>query len=272
MSSNFPPEVPKDEPPDPCENRALSDAYRDSRRNLVVICGLSLAWSTAQFAVDDTRIDLAGISIDLKYSSIPLLLVTILSYLTIRWVIEFAMMPRHVRKWPLARLDFRLVSIAARFSLLAITAGALDQSLLTIARVIGALVILALLSVVGTFVLMFITVPIRMFKKKSAAAGAIEGIFWAGFVAIVLNVAATIGFGIASYTNEPLRNLVWAKPPDPVALAFFVSSLVSVFLSHWLLTPVINRLFAIRPPYYTERTPEGGLVQTFVSREQEPLL
>jgi len=272
-----PPEVLKNEPPDPNADRSLSDSCRAARRNLVVVCGLCVAWSTAQFTLANPHIDVAGISVDLKDASIPLLLGILLVYLTVRWGFEFAMMPRHVRRWPLAQLDFRVVLVVARFSLLAITASALDRSLWTVVRVVAALGLLAVVSAVLSFVLIFVTMPIRVrararANRLSAANAAFEAVFWAGLFAVCLTVAGIIGLGIASYHYEPLRRAIWPVPPDPVALSIFVFTLIAIFLSHWLLRPVLSRLFADRPSYYTERVPNGGLIVHPIQEEKEPLL
>ncbi len=271
------PEVPKDEPPDPNVDRLLSDSFRSARRNLVAVCGICLAWSTAQFAVANPRIDVAGISVGLKDTSIPLLLGILLVYLTVRWGFEFAMMPRHVRRWPLAQFDFRMVLVVARFSLLAITAGALDRSLWTVVRIVAALGLLAVVSAVLSVVLMFVTMPVRMWARaranRDSAAGAVsEALFWADLFALCLTVVGTIGLGIASYHYEPLRAAIWPVPPDPVALSVFAFTLIVVFLSHWLLRPVMSRLFAERPPYYTERSSNGDLLIHGVRNQKEPLL
>ena len=250
---------------------------RTARRNLVAVCGICLAWSTAQLALANPPIDVAGISVDLKDTSIPLLLGILLVYLTVRWGFEFAMMPRHVRRWPLAQLDFRMVLIVARFSLLAITAGALDRSLWTVVRIVVALGLLAVVSAVLSHGLMGVTMRVRMrararANRVSAASAAFEADLWAGLFGVCLTVLGIIGLGIASYRYEPLRSAIWPVPPDPVALSFFVFTLIVVFLSHWLLRSVISRIFAERPSYYTERGADGELLITFLTPEKKPLL
>jgi len=182
-----PPEVSKNELPDPNVGRLLPDSVRVARRSLVAVCGVCLAWSTAQFAIANPRIDVAGIAVDLKDTSIPLLLGILLVYLTVRWGFEFAMMPRHVRRWPLARLDFRMVLVVARFSLLAITAGALDRSLWTVVRIVVALGLLAVVSAVLSVVLMFVTMPVRMrarsrANRNSAANAVFEAFLWLAYL------------------------------------------------------------------------------------------
>src|SRR5438128_2973701 len=116
------PEVPEEEPPDPNAERALSEAYRTARRHLVAVSAICLAWSAAQFTVPKFSIEAVGITLDLQNGSLPLLLGLALMYLTTRWLLEYAMMPRLVRRWPLAKLDFRVVSIVSRCSFLALAA------------------------------------------------------------------------------------------------------------------------------------------------------
>lgn len=230
------PEVPEIEPPDPNHGRELSESFRTARRSLVAVCAVSLAWSTAQFSFAEVSIDAAGMTVDLGNASIPLLLGMGVVYLTGRWGLEFAMMPRHVRRWPLAQLDFQVVSVAARFSLLALTAGALDRSLRSVAAVGILLAALALVSGLLSVALMFVTMPIRMRAREranatSAARASGEALVWAVVFAVCLTVAGTIAFGIASYRYGPLRLAIWPVPPHPVAVSMFVVTLIVMFLS-----------------------------------------
>ena len=272
-----PPEVPEEEPPDPNTGRSLSDPFRAARRSLVAICGVSLAWSTAQFTLAEPRLDVPGASIDLKGASISLLLGAVLVYLILRWGFEFAMMPRHVRRWPLAQLDFRVVSVVARVSLLAVAAAALDRSIWMVLNVGIALVALSVVSIFLTFILMLITMPIRMWARDranriSAASAAFEAVTWAGLFAVCLAVAGMIGLGVASYYYEPMKLAIWQSPPNPFALCLYLITLIAVFLSPWFLHPVMSRLFAERPGYHTKHRPNGDVDVTFVEREKEPLL
>ena len=139
------------EPPDPNADRALPDSFRAARRSLVAMSAVCIAWSTAQFSIRDMSIDAVGVSIDLKNASVPLILGASLVYLTVRWAIEFAMMSRHLRRWPLAQLDFQVVS--ARFALLAVTAGALDRSLRSVVVVAVLLSVLVLALALLSFIL-----------------------------------------------------------------------------------------------------------------------
>ncbi len=271
------PEVPEEEKPDPNADRVLNDSFRAARRNLVILCAICIAWSSAQLAVKDLVFDVGGLSVDLSNATVPILLGAAHFYLTAQWILEFAMMPRNVRRWRLAQLDFRLVSIVMRFALLAVAAGALNRSLQTVMLLLVGLLGLAIISGFLSIILMFVTTPIRMWARSragrvSAANAVIEAEAWAVFFAILLTVGLVVGGGVASYCYTPLRNAVWAEPPSPIALSIFVAALVAVFLSHWFLRPIFARLFAERPPYRTEKREDGKTVVTFMDEPKEPLL
>jgi hypothetical protein len=85
-------------------------------------------------------------------------------------------------------------------------------------------------------------------------------------------VVGTIAFGIASYRYAPLRDAVWNAPPNPIYLCIFVLTLNAAFLSHGLLRPVTNQLFAERHGYYTERKSNGGLRMHYVQEAKESIL
>lgn len=271
------PEVPKEELPDPNEERNLSDSYRAARRSLVAICGLSLGWSTAQFTPSNLQLAIGGMSLDLGNASVPLIIAAVLLYLTARWMLEFAMMPRHIRRWRLAQLDFRFILNVTKFSLLMLAAASLERSIKIAAVVIASLMAITFVSLILGILLMFVTIPIRMWARSrahariSAANSVGEGLAWAIFFSICLTAVGILSFAIASY-HEPLRSAFWGSPPDPLALSTFIATLVLVFLSPLMLNHTISRLFAERPTYYTERGPNGELRITFFKQEREPIL
>jgi hypothetical protein len=262
------PENPEEEPADPNSGLMLPESLN---------AAVAISWATAQFATASSKIEIAGVSLELNISSIPILLAAAILYLMFRWGLEYAMMPRTLRRWPLAQMDFKIVSRISRFALLAVAAGALDRSIGTILKIIGSLGILTLGSLILGIMLMFITVPIRMWARNradrpSAANAAFEGLFWAGLFAVLLSISSFIAFVIASTQHVPLRNAIWVSTPDTVALSFFVLTLVLVFLSQWLLRPITYKIFAERPHYTTERLPDGKLVYRWQTPEKKPLL
>jgi hypothetical protein len=277
VPSDPPPDEPETEPADPNTDRNLSDSLRAARRTLVAVCAVSLAWSTAQFGPGNVTFNAGGVTVDLQSASIPLLLGAGMLYLAGRWMLEFAMMPRHVRRWPLAQLDFRVVSFVTRFSMLALAAAALQRSLWSVVIVVLSLVAIAVVSGLLSFLLIFVTMPIRMWARRranavSAASASGEAFIWAVLFAVFLTVVGNPVLAIASYRYEPLRMWLWPVPPDAVAMTVFILTLNAVFLSHWLLIPIVRKLFAERPGYRTKRGPKGELLLTVVDQEREPLL
>lgn len=271
------PENPEDEPADPNLDLTLPEPVRAARRNLVAVSGIAIAWATAQFVTTSSKIEIAGVSVEFNISSIPVLLAVAILYLMFRWGMEFAMMSRTLRRWPLAQMDFKIVSRISRFALLAVAAGAIDRSIWIIVKITGSLGLLALASLILSFALMFVTMPLRMWvrhraKVYSAANTVFEAVYWAGLFAVFLSIASFIAFGIASYTLAPLREAIWKSPPNPVALSIFVLTLTIVFLSHWLLRPITCKLFVERPGYTTTRGPDGRLVYSWKAPEKKPLL
>lgn len=183
-------------------------------------------------------------SIDFGNASVPVIIIIALIYLIIRWIFEFAMMSRHVRRWPLAQLDFRFVFAVARFSLLAVAAGALDRSIKMILLLFALLGALAVVFFILCLLLMLLTVPVRMLarsrvKQISVANSVVEGFVWAAVFSTYLTILGIIAVGIYSY-YEPLRSSFWGTPPDPIALGIFLITLVGLFLSPWLFGRIIR--------------------------------
>lgn len=257
-------EVPKEEPPDSNAGLCISDAASAARRNLMATCGLGIAWSTAQFTLADPKVEVVGLPLDLSNASYPIVLAVLICYFTARWLLEFSMMSRDVRRWRLAQIDFHVTWTIARVCMLAVAAGALDRSLWTVVRVGLSLGLVALASVVLSVVLMFVLMPIRMWAraradKISAASAAFEALNWATYFSIWLTGVGILALGVASYAYPSLRHVIWSTPPSPIALSVLVLTLLLVFLSHWTMRPVIKRIFSTKPSYYTTRLPDGNL-------------
>jgi hypothetical protein len=272
-----PPEVPEEEPPDPAKDRALTDAYRRARQTLVATCALCIGWSTAQFGLVNRDVSVGGVSIDISTASIPVLLSVAFAYFSLRWIVEFGMMPRNVRRWRLAQLDFRLVLALSRVTILVLAAGAIERSSTNLFAVGVMFLILFFCVAVLTVLLMFLTMPVRVIarrraERESAANAAYEALFWAGFFAVCLTVVGAVVAALLSYRYDSIRVVIWRGVPHPLSLAFFTIIVIAIFLSHWLFRPIMIALFAKRPNYRTKRTLDGCLIVNWVSEKEEPLL
>ena len=271
------PEEPYNEPPDPSAGRKLASSYRSARRVLILVSALSTGWSAAQFSLREVTVQVLGFSVSLENAAIPLLLGLAQAYMTVRWGLEFAMMPRHVRRWRLAQWDFRLGLMVTRFALLAVAAGAVDRSLETIARLVIVLACLA-----GASIMMFaaLLIPLTFWRMRarektgriSATAAVAEAMAWSGMFGVGSTALFVTGGLITSYVYEPLSRRIWEVRPSPVAITVFLFVLVAIFLSHWLLRPMLAKLFGERRPYRTSRNSEGQLIYKSIGKEQEPLV
>jgi hypothetical protein len=262
------PEVPEEEPSDPNKGKSLSDKYREARRNLVLLAAICIAWSGAQFTIADPTLEVAKITLRFDSASIPVLLCLLLVYLCYRWVFEYSIMERETRRWYPAQIDFRVVSILARFAMLSVCAGALQRSFWTIIMLLGLLGVLALCVVVLSILLTCVTMPIRLWAREragrtSVANAAFEAVAWASLFAILLTVVGVVALGVMSYRYQPISSILWTTPPSILAYAVFIAVSIFVFLSHWLLRPHLSLLFAARPSYRTYRDEDGRLIYQF---------
>lgn len=271
------PDLPKNPPPDPNEGRAFPETVRKAKRTVIIVCGLSIAWSAAQFALENNKVGIFGTSVHISSAAIPIILSSILIYTTIQWIIEFAMMPRHIRSWPMGKLDFKITFAIARLSILVISAGTLNQTISTVAMALILILAMAAASTTLSTILMFIAMPIRLrarskAKRTSVAYAAYEALVWAGFLAIPITIAGVIAVVIASYKYTALQQLIWETPPNVISIAIFLIVLIAAFLSHWMLRPMMSKLFAEPSSYYTERHESGRKMIFFRQTERESLL
>ena len=126
----------------------ITNGYRNARRNTSILCGISLAWSTAQFEFKSLSFGPID-SVDLSSASIPLVLACGILYVLTRCIIEFAMQPIDVRRWNLAQIDFKITVYLVRIALLFLAAGGLYRSVKTIA-------IATFLLLITTFILLVV--------------------------------------------------------------------------------------------------------------------
>ena len=129
----------------------ITEAYRKARRNTSIFCGVSLAWSAAQFELNSLTIATAG-KVDISNSSIPVILVCLIIFSMGRCTIEFMMQEKEIRRWQLAQIDYKITLNLLRLSLLTIAASIASRSIETVVSVTLA----ALTFLLGYFVLVFI--------------------------------------------------------------------------------------------------------------------
>lgn len=274
-----PPEHPEEEYPDPNLGRELPESVRSARRTLIAVCALGGAWSLALFNVKSFTVEALGVQLDLKQSTVPFMLELAVLYFTVRWLIEFTMLPRNVRRWPMAQFDARFTLWIARAAIVVVSSGAMDRDYRAMA-IVGVTVAAAALAIPVLEILLGFVVfmPIRGFARKRAGApiGSVwhvtEALMWGKIFAIIIVPLSVVGLGILSYVNGAFGHRVWTRSPPPLELAMFTATVAVTVASPWLLRPIISHVFAERPDYRTTRTESGAVEYRFFEREKEPLL
>jgi len=242
----------------------ISDAYRRARRNTSVLCGISLAWSAAQFDVKSLSLGPAG-SFDLSGASVPLILACGIIYTLTRYTIEFAMQPDDVRRWHLAQVDFKITVFLVRATVLMLAAGGIYRSVETIVYIAIAVLLMlgasALLIVAGVFAIAPILLWIKP-PRGSPVWKIMEAESWAVLIVGVLLVTSLVGLGIASLWYEPLRSL-WTVPPSPTAVAILVVAAIVVVISVFAQSILYGKLFAYEAPFTETKLSDGTIAVSF---------
>lgn len=228
----------------------VTDAYRKARRNTTIFCGISLAWSAAQFDLNSLIIGAAG-KVDISNASIPVILACLIIFAMGRCTIEFMMQPKEIRRWQLAQIDYKITLNLLRLSLLTIAASNASRSIETVVGVTLA----ALIFLLGYFVLVFIgtmiLMPIRMFIRSlqgriSAASSAFEAVAWSMFIVALIYVLLFFSLGLSVFEKLPILNKL---PPIPrqVSTIIFAVTAVIISVSFLFERVFLNLVFAFEP-------------------------
>lgn len=225
----------------------ITNAYRRTRRNTSVLCGIGLAWSTAQFEFKSLNFGPID-SVDLSSASIPLILACGILYTMTRCTIEFAMQSDDVRRWRLAQTDFKINLYLVRFALLFLAAGGLYRSVKTAVYIAIAIILLLVGSAFLMFIGMIILTPLRMAIRErrgrpSAVSAVVEAEGWSILITVVLLFAVFVTLSVASIQYEPIRSL-WIVVPSPLAIAIFVVTAIIMVFSIGVEKTLCEKLFA----------------------------
>lgn len=253
------------------EVNEMSSAYRNSRRNTSILCGIGIAWAAAQFEIKTMSLGTLG-GVNIERASIPILIAILCVYTMTRCTIEFMMQPKPVRRWPLARLDYRITLCLVRFTLVVLTAGAIARISEMVAYIAGAFLLAAIGFFLFSFVLMLIVMPVRvyigkLFGRSSVASAAIEATFYSfmlsGLALIVL--IALVGLDIINpfgYLGENYKDFNGAP------LVIFSSVCLVMLLSFFFDQRFLNMVFAFEPIMIERKYYEDG--KEIISIEPNP--
>ena len=225
-----------------------TDGYRRGRRPVVTLCALGMGWSTAQVELKSLSLGPLG-TIDFSSASIPIVLTLGIMYFMVRYTLEFAMQPREIRRWRLARTDYIITLRLVQFTLLLLAGGSLYRSIETFAHVgLAAIAVLAtsFMGFLGTMFL--ITLPITVFRRKrqgrlGVVAWIAEAEGWALLMVVIVQVALIGALAIAS-VRHPLIVAFWPTPPTVSAASIFGVLASIVVLSVYAELVWRSKLFA----------------------------
>ena len=274
----------------------ISSAYRNSRRNTSILCGIGIAWAAAQFEINTISLGALG-SVNIEAASIPILISILCVYTISRCTIEFMMQPNEVRRWPLAKIDYQINLYLVRFTFIVLTAASFARTGKMVLYMGGAFLVLALGFFAVSFLLMFFIMPLRLFIRKltgrtSVASAAIEATFYSflfsGIAYIV--IFTLIGFNVFNpfdYLGSEYRVMsgvhlvIFSCVCLVVLLSFFldgkflrmVFAYVPVMIESSYIDKDGREIFTVgpnpEPPDYENRKNESPMVYTKVDSRKE---
>lgn len=226
----------------------ITDAYRKARRNSSLFCGISIAWSAAQFDLKSLNIGAAG-KVDISAGSIPAILACAVIYTMVRCTLEFVMQPNETRRWNLAQIDYIITLNLVRISLLTVAAAtAYSRSIETVVgvTVVALAFIFSYFVLVG--VLICIIMPIRMYSRSrqgrlSVASSAIESVSWSIFIVAILYLLSFIALGFPTIRQFPFLDLL---PPiaNQISVIIFSITAIIIAVSFYYQDRMLKKVFA----------------------------
>lgn len=249
----------------------ISDAYRASRRNTSVLCGIGLAWSTAQFEIEKLSLPNIG-EVVLDVSSIPVVIGIMCIYSMVRGTLEYMMQPVGVRRATLAQVDYIITIYIVRLTVVALAASLVTRSWMSILYILIAVLGALILFFVVSFVLLFILMPVRMWLRSlsgrhSVASAAIEATYYSFALSWLALAFFIVLMGAGLLNPFPLLGGAY-KDISAVQLATFSFVSLVFLLSIYFDGKYLGMVFAYVSPMIERVYVEGG--RTIYSQEANP--
>ena len=253
----------------------IADAYRKARRNTFIFCGISMAWSAAQFELKSLNIGAMG-KVDISGASMPIILACLIIYAMIRCTLEFMMQPNEIRRWNLAQIDYRITLNLVRISLLTIAAATASRSIESVFGVTVAALVFYVSYFFLVVILIFIIMPLKMYighrkGRTSIASIAIEAGFSSMFIVAILYLLFFITLGFSAINYLPIFDLL---PPIPNQISTFVFSITAIIITFSFFCEgiILKKIFAFEPKHIVEerKLPDGTIGVTFKDNPNHP--
>lgn len=234
----------------------ISDGYRSARNLSTATCAAALGWSALQFEFKNIQTDIFG-SLDLTTASIPLILISIITYNCFRTTVEFMMQSVEIRRWRYAQMDFKILFWSTLASLAVLGASAMHRSFETIPYTLAAWALL-LVAIIPTTIISYVfifpaTLLVGKFKKRrSVAAMAGEALGWATVTTLFLYLAGIV----AAVTWAPISSY-WTVKPTFLNLSLFAFSEIFVTYAVFARDGFYSMVFFTSSTEVLERNSRG---------------
>ena len=249
----------------------ISDAYRASRRNTSVLCGIGIAWSAAQFEIERIHLPSVG-DVSIGTASIPIIIGAMCIYTMVRSTLEYMMQPAETRRATLAQVDYTITIYLVKFTIIALSLSAVARSWLTILY-IGAAFLIAITSfLVISYALLFLLMPFRMWVRglsgrHSIASAAIEATYYSFALAwLALGILIVLmGFNVVNpfiYLGSEYSDIT-----SPQLFTFSIVSL-ALLVSVYFDDKFLGMVFAFVPTIIERTYYEDG--RKIYSQEANP--
>lgn len=243
----------------------LTEGYRIARRTTSLVCMIAIAWSTAQFEIRTVNAGFLN-NLELTNDSIPIILISVVAYVCIRFIIEFCMQPLEVRRWKAAQIDFKLSIALVQLTIVLLSASGLRRSVSTILYLALGTLILLIFSLMVLIIFMVLVSFLRAWfmnpDGKSALSNVFKSFAWAEAISVFCLVALLICLAYASLRFEPLLSL-WESTPSPLALYSFLAGYIVVALSVYSEPIWLSSLFKSEPRYLEQKLLDGTIERKY---------
>lgn len=251
--------------------KEISSDYRNSRKATSIFCGIGLAWSAAQFEIKNLSLGSLG-NVDIENASIPILIGILCLYTMFRTSLEYMMQPKTVRRWSLAKLDYRVTWYLVRFTLVVLTVSAIARSWKMVFYIGGAFILGVIIFFLLTIAFMFIIVPPRLFigrlsGRRSLASLVFESMAYSFALSGIVYIASICliaynGFNPFLYLGGKYQEI------SNTQILIFSGVCLSVIFSFFLDGKFLAIVFAFEPITIERKYMENG--KEIISVEPNP--
>ncbi len=253
----------------------IATSYRKARRNTSIFCGISIAWSAAQFDLKLLNMGALG-KVDISGASIPAIFACAIIYTMVRCTIEFMMQPNEIRRWNLAQIDYKITLNLVRISLLSIAATTAFRSIETVLVVSVAALALFFIFFVLVGILLFVIIPlkkhIRIRQGRILTAGAIgTAVNLAILIVGILYILFFITLSFPAIKHLPFFDYFPPIQNQTAAIVFAITAII-ITVSFFYERIMTDKIFAFEPKTIVVETklPNGTIGVEFKDNPNHP--